>query len=135
MISLWVHKLIHANIVLKETYIAFERDFLIYAPFVFPNRYFIVIDDIWSNVVWETIKYTFLGNECGSKIITTTRILDVAKEVGGVYQLKPLSPAVSRKLFYQKIFGAEDRCPVQLAVVSEGILKKCGGVKTIGIIY
>ncbi|EAZ18710.1 hypothetical protein OsJ_34233 [Oryza sativa Japonica Group] len=92
------------------------------------KRYFIVIDDIWSNVVWETIKYTFLGNECGSKIITTTQILDVAKEVGGVYQLKPLSPAVSRKLFYQKIFGAEGRCPVQLAVVSEGILKKCGGV-------
>ncbi|OEL29455.1 hypothetical protein BAE44_0009526 [Dichanthelium oligosanthes] len=59
-----------------------------------------------------------------------TRILDVAKQdSASVYQLKPLSLADSRKLFYHRIFGIEDKCPPnQLAEVSENILKKCGGV-------
>lgn len=70
-----------------------------------------------------------IENECGSKIITTTRILDVAKEVGGIYHLEPLSPADSTKLFYHRIFGSEDKRPSgNLTEVSRKILKKCGGV-------
>jgi len=71
-----------------------------------------------------------IENGRGSRIITTTRILDVAKQASGIlYQLKPLSLADSRKLFYHRTFGMEDKCPPnQLAEVSENILKKCGGV-------
>ena len=55
--------------------------------------------------------------------------MDVAKEVGAVYELKPLSIADSQKLFNQRIFGKEEKCPhKQLVEVSENILKKCGGV-------
>jgi hypothetical protein len=93
------------------------------------NRYLIVIDDIWSYSVWNTVQYALIENECGSRIITTTRILDVARQASAsVYQLKPLSLADSRQLFYHIIFGTEDKCPNQLAEVSENILKKCGGV-------
>ncbi|CAL4984423.1 unnamed protein product [Urochloa decumbens] len=94
------------------------------------KRYLIVIDDIWSYSVWNTVKYALIENECGSRIITTTRILDVAKQASAsVYLLKPLSLADSRKLFYRRVFGTEDICPPnQLAEVSENILKKCGGV-------
>jgi len=99
------------------------RDFLL------NKRYFIVIDDIWNNSVWKTIKHALIENKCGSRIITTTRILDIAKQVGGVYVLKPLSLTHSRKLFCKRIFGAEDKHPPnELAEVSDKIIKRCGGV-------
>ncbi|TVU24768.1 hypothetical protein EJB05_27224, partial [Eragrostis curvula] len=79
--------------------------------------------------MWETIQHSLIGNECGSGIITTTRIYDVAKQVGGVYQLEPLSLDDSRKLFYLRVFGMKDKShPNQLVQVSENILNKCGGV-------
>ncbi|KAM3405749.1 hypothetical protein ACQJBY_000016 [Aegilops geniculata] len=97
--------------------------------FLRDKRYFILIDDIWDKSVWNNIRCALIENECGSRVIATTRILDVAKEVGGVYHLKPLSTSDSRKLFYQRIFGTEDKRPhIQLAEVSENILQKCGGV-------
>ncbi|XP_062197966.1 disease resistance protein PIK6-NP-like isoform X2 [Phragmites australis] len=93
------------------------------------KRYFIVIDDIWSKSAWNTIQYALIENECGSRIITTTRILDVAKSAGGVYELQRLTPADSRKLFNIRIFGTEEKClPNNLAEVYKNILKKCGGV-------
>ncbi|KAM3399272.1 hypothetical protein ACQJBY_004580 [Aegilops geniculata] len=93
------------------------------------KRYFILIDDIWDKSVWKNIRCALIENECGSRVVATTRILDVAKEVGGVYQIKPLSTSDSRKLFYQRIFGTDDKHPhIQLAEVSENILQKCGGV-------
>ncbi|KAF7111950.1 hypothetical protein CFC21_111902 [Triticum aestivum] len=99
------------------------RDFLL------NKRYLIVIDDIWKSSAWKTIKHALIENKCGSRIITTTRNLDIAKQIGGVYVLKPLTLAHSRKLFCKRIFGTEDKCPPnQLAEVSHNIIKRCGGV-------
>ncbi|XP_051188856.1 disease resistance protein Pik-2 isoform X3 [Lolium perenne] len=94
------------------------------------KRYIIVIDDIWDIRVWEIIKRALIENEYGGRIITTTRILDVAKQVGGDYKLRPLSSVDSRKLFNQRTFGVQDRYPPnQRALdISEQILRKCGGV-------
>ncbi|CAM0943058.1 unnamed protein product [Alopecurus aequalis] len=93
------------------------------------RRYFILIDDIWDKSAWKSIRCALIENECGSRVITTTRILDIAKGVGDVYQLQPLSTSDSRRLFNHRIFGSEDKCPpAQLADVSENILRKCGGV-------
>jgi len=92
-------------------------------------RYLIVTDDIWKTSVWETIQYALVDNECGSIIISTTRNLDVADKIGGVYRLQPLSLTDSRKLFNLRIFGAEDKfLSNNLAEVSAEILRKCGGV-------
>lgn len=107
---------------------ALLRNLLIFFLFVFSYRYLIVIDDIWDKSAWERIKYSLFENKKGSRIIVTTRIHDVAKQVGGVYQMTPLSLDDSRKLFYLRIFGPEDTCPSHLAKASEVILKKCGGV-------
>uniref|UniRef100_A0A0D9XT12 AAA+ ATPase domain-containing protein n=1 Tax=Leersia perrieri TaxID=77586 RepID=A0A0D9XT12_9ORYZ len=92
------------------------------------KRYIIVIDDIWSNSVWQTIKYALLDNKLGSRIITTTRAINVAEQVGGAYQLEPLSPDDSRNLFNQIIFHSKDKCPPHLTEISQNILKKCGGI-------
>ncbi|KAM3391620.1 hypothetical protein ACQJBY_012985 [Aegilops geniculata] len=93
------------------------------------KRYLIVIDDIWDKSVWENIKYVLIANEHASRVITTTRVLDVAQQAGGVYRLKPLSVADSRKLFYQRIYETENKSPPNhLVEVSEKILDRCGGV-------
>lgn len=60
----------------------------------------------------------------GSRIITTSRISDVAALVGrgASYRLKPLSHANSEKLFYKRIFGGEGIVPgSQYAEVSDRI--------------
>src|SRR5688572_30404848 len=83
------------------------------------------------------IKRALPGNNVGSKIITTTRDLNIAEQAGSVYKLQPISPNNSRKLFFRRIFGNDDkdnneeeeRCPNdELAEVSDRILKKCAGV-------
>jgi hypothetical protein len=94
-------------------------------------RYFIVIDDIWDTSVWKTIRYALPDNNRGCKIITTTRILKVAEEVGGAYKMKPLCLHSSRILLYRRIFGNKDeeKCPnEELAEVSDRILTKYAGV-------
>uniref|UniRef100_J3N8Z6 AAA+ ATPase domain-containing protein n=2 Tax=Oryza brachyantha TaxID=4533 RepID=J3N8Z6_ORYBR len=93
------------------------------------KRYIVVIDDIWNISVWKTIKYALVDNQLGSRIITTTRAIDVAEQVGGAYQLEPLSPNDSIKLFSQIIFQSKDKFPpYHLSEVSQKIMKKCGGI-------
>ncbi|KAF7081787.1 hypothetical protein CFC21_085692 [Triticum aestivum] len=92
-------------------------------------RYLIVIDDIWDLEAWNIIKCALLDNNHGSRVITTTRILDVATNTGDIYKLKPLSHHLSEELFYTRLFGGKDKCPFgQPAEVSDKILQKCGGV-------
>ncbi|KAF8762406.1 hypothetical protein HU200_009365 [Digitaria exilis] len=97
------------------------------------KRYLIVIDDIWSMSAWNTIKYAFPENDVPSRIIATTRIVDVAKSCclhgnDRIYEMEALSDFHSKSLFFKRIFGSEDNCPDVLEEVSNKILKKCGGL-------
>ena len=69
-----------------------------------------MIDDIWTKEAWETINCALYKNDRDSKIITTTRMYDVAKACCSsdgdfVYEMKPLGPADSKMLFFQRLFG------------------------------
>ncbi|CAL4985866.1 unnamed protein product [Urochloa decumbens] len=118
----------------KETYMASEFTLLDERQlinelhdFLGTKRYFVVIDDVWETQSWEIIKLAFVENNSGSRIITTTRKLEVA--TNEVYKLQPLSYGNSKKLFYTRIFGGEDKfIDNQPDEVSEKILKKCDGV-------
>uniref|UniRef100_A0ACD5XTU0 Uncharacterized protein n=1 Tax=Avena sativa TaxID=4498 RepID=A0ACD5XTU0_AVESA len=93
------------------------------------TRYLIVIDDIWSINSWEIIRCAWVDDDCGSVIITTTRILEVAEETGHVYKHKPLSSENSRELFYRRlVFGKGKNSFDQSVEISEKVLQKCGGV-------
>uniref|UniRef100_A0ACD5W752 Uncharacterized protein n=1 Tax=Avena sativa TaxID=4498 RepID=A0ACD5W752_AVESA len=97
------------------------------------KRYLVIIDDIWSILAWNSIKCAFPENKFSSRIITTTRICEVASSCcqGGddqIYKMTPLSNTHSEKLFFNRIFGPEDCCPDMLRQVSSAILKKCGGL-------
>jgi hypothetical protein len=94
-------------------------------------RYFVIIDDIWEISYWNMIRCSLPDDSDGYRIITTTRILDVAEQIGLVYKMKPLSLENSRILMYGRIFGKEHKVEFldeQLVEVSDKILKKCAGV-------
>ncbi|XP_073037618.1 putative late blight resistance protein homolog R1A-10 [Primulina eburnea] len=66
------------------------------------RRYLIVIDDIWSTQAWDDLKMTFPDDGSGSRILLTTRLLDVAFE--------------------------QQSCPLQLVEVGKKIAENCGGL-------
>ncbi|XP_062191683.1 disease resistance protein RGA5-like isoform X2 [Phragmites australis] len=96
------------------------------------KRYFIVIDDIWVAKDWKTIRLALLDNNCGSRVITTTRSIPVAtcssSQGGYVYQMEPLSFDDSKSLFFKRAFGSENSCYPHLEDVPDRILSKCGGL-------
>ncbi|KAE8773955.1 Disease resistance protein RPP13 [Hordeum vulgare] len=93
------------------------------------KRYFIVIDDIWDASALETIRCALVDNNCASRIVTTTRILETTRKACEVYRLQPLSHDLSKELFLTRLFGGKDKDPYdQPAEVYEEMLHKCGGV-------
>ncbi|XP_037447674.1 disease resistance protein RGA5-like [Triticum dicoccoides] len=97
------------------------------------KRYLVIIDDIWSIVAWKAINCAFPENSCSSRIVATTRILEVASSCcpgpdDQIYQMKPLCDPHSERLFFRRIFGSENCCPNMFIEVSKAILKKCGGL-------
>jgi disease resistance protein RPM1 len=98
-----------------------------------PYRYLIVIDDVWREQDWKFIKASFPGNRNGSRIIATTRNINVAQsccsESGNqLYQMAHLNSVDSESLFLKRIFGPNNPCPPHLKEISAKILKKCGGL-------
>ncbi|EAZ15165.1 hypothetical protein OsJ_30581 [Oryza sativa Japonica Group] len=101
--------------------------------FLQDKRYFIIIDDLWDERVWDYIKCAFPKDNLGSRLIITTRNVNVSKACCSanndiIYKMKPLSEDDSKKLFYKRIFPHGNGCPCELEEVSNEILKKCGGV-------
>ncbi|KAE8786129.1 putative disease resistance RPP13-like protein 3 [Hordeum vulgare] len=97
------------------------------------KRYLVIIDDIWSVVAWKAINCAFPENNSSSRIVATTRILEVASSCcpgpdDRIYEMKPLSDPHSERLFFRRIFGSENCCPHMFIEVSKAILKKCGGL-------
>uniref|UniRef100_A0A0D9ZW45 Uncharacterized protein n=2 Tax=Oryza glumipatula TaxID=40148 RepID=A0A0D9ZW45_9ORYZ len=97
--------------------------------FVKEKRCFIVIDDIWNRQPWNLIKCALQESDCGSRLIITTRIYEVATHAGEVYKIQPLSRDNSEKLLLARIVDGEGKYfNNPSAEACEIILKKCGGV-------
>ncbi|WVZ94832.1 hypothetical protein U9M48_040676, partial [Paspalum notatum var. saurae] len=93
------------------------------------KRYIVVIDDVWDKEAWETIKFALPNNDLGSRIITTTRSVKVAKYCSShVYEIEPLSFDDSKRLFFKRAFGSEDSSYPHLDDVPDRILRKCSGL-------
>jgi len=69
-------------------------------------------------------------NNCGGRIIITTRNLEVAAKAGEVYKLQPLPYDSSRELFYTRMSSDDQlsRDYNQPDEISDIILKRCGGI-------
>ncbi|KAL6647931.1 hypothetical protein ACP70R_015368 [Stipagrostis hirtigluma subsp. patula] len=98
------------------------------------KRYLIVIDDVWTIQTWEVIQCLLQENNLGSRIIVTTRIDTVAKACSTasasgeyIHCMERLKDVHSQELFLSRAFGS-NRCPDELRVPMENILRKCGGL-------
>ncbi|XP_039839899.1 disease resistance protein RGA5-like isoform X1 [Panicum virgatum] len=101
--------------------------------FLQDKRYFVIVDDIWSTDAWELVKSALPENNLNSRIVTTTRITNVATSCcssleGYVHNIQPLSDEHSQKLFIKIVFGDTSACPPHLEEISHGILEKCHGL-------
>ncbi|XP_048548473.1 disease resistance protein RGA5-like [Triticum urartu] len=97
------------------------------------KRYLIIVDDLWDQSTWNTIRCAFPDNTNGSRVMVTTRLDDVAattclSDRACIYSMKPLKEQDSRKLFFDRVFGSENVCPPQFKEISVEIFRKCGGL-------
>ncbi|KAK4425893.1 putative disease resistance protein [Sesamum alatum] len=94
------------------------------------KRYLVVLDDIWSTKAWDNIRIFFPRNNDRSRIVLTTRELDVANYVdlsSSYHQMHLLTKSESWNLLHQKVFG-EDNCPHELENIGRRIASYCGGL-------
>ncbi|KAG5244666.1 disease resistance protein [Salix suchowensis] len=101
--------------------------------YLWRRRYVIVLDDVWDVNAWEKIKYAFPDCNCGSRIIFTTRISNLAESIENtshVYDLQALPENEAWTLFCKKAFRGEPKavCPPELEEMSRDILRKCEGL-------
>nr|UBY07493.1 NBS-LRR disease resistance protein [Dasypyrum villosum] len=97
------------------------------------KRYLIIVDDLWDQSAWNTIRCAFPDNANGSRVMVTTRLDDVAataclSDRACIHSMKPLEEQDSKRLFFSRVFGPENVCPPQFKEISAQILKKCGGL-------
>ncbi|KAH0644347.1 hypothetical protein KY284_032231 [Solanum tuberosum] len=94
------------------------------------RRYLIVVDDIWSIEAWEDIRQWFPENNNRSRILLTTRIMDVARYASypkNPFPMRVLDLDESWNLFCQKAFGKND-CPAEFENVGKVIVGNCNGL-------
>ncbi|KAM3223273.1 hypothetical protein ACQJBY_056927 [Aegilops geniculata] len=101
--------------------------------FLLDKRYFVFVDDIWDVDTWDIIKCLFPATSSTSRIITTTRINNVAHSClssfnGRIYNIRALGMVHSRQLFHRRLFKSDENCPSYLKEISEQILEKCHGL-------
>ncbi|RCV22730.1 hypothetical protein SETIT_4G243900v2 [Setaria italica] len=96
------------------------------------NKYLIVLDDIWDKDAWLYLNHAFVGNNCGSKVLITTRRKDVSYLAAHnrIIELKTLNYAESWELFCKKAFCAskDNICPMNLRSLAGKIVYKCQGL-------
>ncbi|XP_058788082.1 disease resistance protein RPM1-like [Vicia villosa] len=99
------------------------------------KRYVVVFDDVWSVHFWDDIEFAVIDNKNGSKILITTRNLDVVvsckkSSFSEVLKLEPLTQEQSLELFNKKAFkfDSDGRCPKELIGIANEIVQKCKGL-------
>ncbi|CDP11700.1 unnamed protein product [Coffea canephora] len=100
--------------------------------FLKERRYILVLDDVWSLDAWEAIKYVLPDYNIASRVVLTTRIIDVASASclashDFIHIMKSLSYEDSWTLFCIRTFQSNG-CPSNLEEVCRKILKKCEGL-------
>ncbi|XP_011072134.1 putative late blight resistance protein homolog R1B-16 [Sesamum indicum] len=98
---------------------------------LFGERYLIVLDDLWSIKAWEDFKMSFPDNTNGSRILVTTRLLDVARPLGfdnHYFTVNFLDNDKSWDLLCEKAF-ARKSCPYpELEEIGRNIARCCRGL-------
>ncbi|KAJ6848079.1 putative disease resistance protein isoform X3 [Iris pallida] len=98
------------------------------------TRYLIVMDDVWREDVWKQMQTSFPDEKNGSRVLITTRFLNVAKFADPnttPYQLRLLNDVESLELLLKKAFPNQDvqaNCPEELRSLGRQLVKRCSGL-------
>ncbi|KAJ4767628.1 Disease resistance family protein [Rhynchospora pubera] len=98
------------------------------------KKYLVVLDDVWTTNLWIQIKEAFPDTKNGSRVLMTTRSLDVAKSVDSPlepYKLSYLKEGPSLNLLLKKAFPYQvpnKSYPNNLFDLAKEFVKKCGGL-------
>ncbi|XP_031122059.1 putative late blight resistance protein homolog R1B-14 [Ipomoea triloba] len=94
------------------------------------GKYFIVVDDVWSQQDWDHLKSAFPRNMKGSRVLLTTRHENVASHAdssSNPHHLKFLTNDESWELLKTKVFRKET-CPHEVNECGRLIAIKCKGL-------
>ncbi|KAH0658672.1 hypothetical protein KY289_027420 [Solanum tuberosum] len=96
-------------------------------------RYLVIVDDIWSRDVWDSISQIFPNRNNGSRVLLTTRETDVAiyASTSSPHKMNLLDLDNSWKLLRDKVFGLEHDHPPELKEIGKKIAEKCQGLPLI----
>ncbi|KAK4380525.1 hypothetical protein RND71_002387 [Anisodus tanguticus] len=100
-------------------------------------RYLVVVDDIWSMDVWDSIRGIFPDCNNKSRILLTTRETKVAMYSNPIspHEMNLLNLENSWKLLRDKVFGPKHDHPPELEEIGKKIAEKCQGLPlTISVI-
>ncbi|XP_019177647.1 PREDICTED: putative disease resistance RPP13-like protein 3 [Ipomoea nil] len=93
------------------------------------ERYLIVLDDVWTTTAWHAIQQCFPHNANGSRIMITTRINNVARDINShLHIMKYQSLKNSRELLSRKVFRGRFYCPPTYEYFRDRILLQCRGL-------
>lgn len=94
------------------------------------RRYLIVLDDVWTTDAWNDLKMAFPNQDCGSRILLTSRNTDVAvlaNPDSPPHHLRFLNDDESWELLSTKVFR-RGSCPSELVELGQTIARKCYGL-------
>ncbi|XP_038725407.1 disease resistance protein RPM1-like [Tripterygium wilfordii] len=113
----------------KDSLVDFLREYLQ------QQKYVVVFDDVWKTEFWGDIEHAFPENNTGSRVMLTTRIMDVAEfckfhSLVHVHEVQSLPRDKALELLCNKAFQFEDhqQCPPELTELATYIVEKCEGL-------
>ncbi|XP_076905009.1 putative disease resistance RPP13-like protein 3 [Bidens hawaiensis] len=94
------------------------------------RKYLVVLDDIWDCRVWNDLKVYFPDDKTGSRVIITSRDVDVSlheQSAIPAHVLRPRTEVESWDILKKKVFRM-GICPRGLVDLGRAIIRKCEGL-------
>ncbi|KAJ3685402.1 hypothetical protein LUZ61_014566 [Rhynchospora tenuis] len=98
------------------------------------KRYMFILDDVWNIDLWEQLKHSLPDDKNGSRVVMTSRFIDVAKSADPKmipYELTFLKEKESLDLLLKKALPyqePDEECPIDLLELADKLSKKCKGL-------
>nr|XP_029118021.1 putative disease resistance RPP13-like protein 3 [Elaeis guineensis] len=95
------------------------------------KKYLVMMDDVWTVDVSREMWRFFLDENNGSRILLTTREMEVANRARSCfppYKLRILNETESLELLCRKAFLPKEVIPADLKELAQTLAKRCGGL-------